>query len=334
MSQTDALHVPQTLHWRGTVVAVAIAVQCLFAASGAAFADDGQASPVVYRYQLTEEWSIGAHGPVYLREKRVKATYDLDVAPRVSQSGERSLELHFVRVVVEASVPAQNRSGRYDSAKPLADQPIRHHELIRPAALQDLRLSLKLDADGRLAAVTGSEAAVRRLDDLYDQFLRGSEQDQNTREFERQRLIAESLRDAWKSVFMRPRHDDTGAVSVEQSLTEARVVACIPTESWMRWVSVPVNQTVTRTAGEKGRTIVKSSASLGPAQLVETTMGDVGWSYTPEQLQFDSSQTVNAEGLVEEFKSSATGVLASTLSLGSEVPIRMTIRHQTELARR
>lgn len=286
------------------------------------------------RYQLTEEWSVSAQGPVHLREKQVKATYQLDVMDQgAAPDGNRRLKVHFRQVAVEANVPAQKRKGNFDSQNPPTKSSVEHHELIRPHALWGQTLELTFSPECVLKDVAGTDAVSRRLDELYDQFLRGSEQDLHTREMERQRILAEDLCRRWADVFICCHADGTGADAAPPRMTEMGVIACIPSESWMKPIRLPVLETVQITSMGDGVVQIVKSANLTEPQTVRTNIGSVAWMYDPQSAKRESTLQVRRDGRVEKLNSTSTVILATTLSIGADVPIQMTIRHATEMSR-
>lgn len=287
------------------------------------------------RYQLVEEWSVAAQGPVHLREKRVKATYQLEAKVLDAMAdGKWPLEIRFVQVSAEAEISAQKRKGQFDSTKQSAEQSVEHHELINAIALSGQTLRLTFSPDGTLSEVTGLDPVLRRLDELYDKSLRGSEQDLNTRDIERQRLMSEELCRTWADLFVVGSADRQATEPTRQRAAKATVMACIPSESWMKSVTVPVTETVRLKSEPDGRTKIETSAVLAESQLVRTMIGSAPWSYEPKEIKRETTALVCPDGLVEKRNSSLAAVLSTTLTLGQDVPVQMTIRHSTELIRR
>lgn len=286
------------------------------------------------RYQLTEEWSVSAQGPVHLREKQIKATYQLEVTDLgAAANGNRQLKVRFKHVAVEANVPAQKRKGHFDSQQPPAKLNVEHHELIRPLALWGQTLDVTFSPEGTVKEIAGTDVISRRLDEFYDQFLRGSEQDLHTRGMERHQISAEELCHRWGDMLVCSNADRTAIDAAPARMTEMVVVACIPSESWMQTIGLPVLETVQVTQLDDGVVQIVKSANLTEPKSVRTTIGSVAWIYYPQSAKRESTLQVRRDGRVEKLHSSSTAVLASTLSLGTEVPIQMTIRHATEISR-
>lgn len=286
------------------------------------------------RYQLTEEWSVSAQGPVHLREKQIKATYQLEVTDQDAEpDGNRRLKVHFKQVAVDVNVPAQKRKGHFDSQNPPAKNNVEHHELIRPMALWGQTLELTFSPEGMLKDVAGTDTVSRRLDELYDQSLRGSEQDLHTREMERQQILAEDLCRRWAEVFMCRNSDRAVANAPPGRMTELVIIACIPSESWMKPLDLPVLETVQVRSMENGIVQVVKLADLSEPKSVRTTIGSVEWMYDPQSAKRETTLQVRRDGRIEKMNSTSTVVLATTLSLGTEIPIQMTIRHSTEMSR-
>lgn len=314
----------------GTATLV-LAVLVLLASAPLVAADPAQ----VAHYELQVEWSVDAQGPVHLREKHVTASYRIDVTDvsPPGRSGE-SLRIHFAEADIQADIPAQKRSGSFDSRQVPEKLSLDHHELVRPVALWQQTFDLKYTPQHVLLDVTGAESAMRRLDELYDDHLRGTEQDLNTRAFERDRLNADSLRTAWAPLFLVSVTDHPPAMSPLQSAIDAEFIACIPSESWMATVELPLTETVTAQRTSDGLLAVTRSAVLARQDQVETTIGGIPWSYTPQEVQSLVKVDVQPDGRVQRLDSSAQAVLQTTLSLGMDVPITMTIRHVRSLKRR
>lgn len=286
------------------------------------------------RYLLTEEWSVSAQGPVHLREKQVKATYQLEVADQgVALNGNRRLTVHFKQVAVEANIPAQKRKGNFDSQHPPVKLNVEHHELIRPLALWGQTLTFTISPEGTLKEAAGTDGVSRRLDKLYDQFLRGSEQDLHTREIELHQVSAVDLCRRWGDLFVCCNVDRTKVDAAPGRRNEMVVIACIPSESWMKPIEIPVLETVQVTTLSEGNVQIVKSANLTEPKTVRTTIGAVAWRYDPLSAKRESTLQVRRDGRVEKLNSTSTVVLATTLSIGAEVPIQMTIRHATEMSR-
>ncbi len=315
-------------------LAVSVCGLMLVTATATAATPLVSAEPQTTRYQLTEEWSVSAQGPIHLREKRVKATYHIDLIDHGMDSAEiRRLQIRFVQVAVDAEIPAQKRTGSFDSRTPPAKLVVDHHELVRPIALLGQSLQLGFRPGGILTNVDGVDAVSRRLDEMYDEFLRGSEQDLYTREMERQRIQGEELCRAWQDVFL-VRHSDLAESELPQERTsEVVVIACIPSESWMRRLTLPTVQSFQVTPQSDGLVKIIKTATLAELKSELTTIGNVPWRYDPKELKGETTLTARPDGRVEMQSSSVTAVLSTTLSLGMEVPIQMTIRHSTELSR-
>jgi len=298
-----------------------------FSAVSHACADDSQ--PV--RYQLTEEWSIAAQGPVHLREKRVKAIYQLDVTDLANDAdGNRHRKIQFVHGAVNAEIPAQKREGKFDSDKP-DDVTVDDYELIRPMAFSGQPLELVFAPDGSLIEVQGTAAVSDRLDDLYEKHLQGTEQDLFTHDFERERVTSEALCRSWADVFVVRDADREDA----EREAEAVFTGCIPTESWLCRCTAPVKETVrvSPAASDDSITINKTTELAD----VQTTRGEIGggtWTWMPTELKHETTIRSQPDGVVHEMSSTLTAVLATTLSIGNDIPIEMTIRHATELSRK
>lgn len=320
---------------RTRTIFAAAAIGLLYAvAAGPAAAEDAPEHKRAVRYQLIEEWSIAAQGPVHLREKRVRAKFQLDVTDLgVDSMGQRRLEIRFAQVAVEADIPAQKRMGEFDSENPPEEFTLEHHELAGPIALLGQTLQLTFAPDGTLTAIGGTEGASRRLDEMYDKFLRGSEQDLHTRDIERRKISPEELRRSWADAFVGRKADRTPTDQPLERSAEAVFMACIPTESWMTQVAIPVAETVRFTPRADGGAQVDKTAVMAESKFVRTTMGGVDWTYTPAEAKCETTIEIAPNGLVESINSSRTAVLSSTLSVGADVPIQMTITHSTELSR-
>lgn len=289
----------------------------------------------VTRYQLVEEWSVAAQGPVYLRETRVKETYQLDVTDQgVDSEAKRRLQVRFVQVAVEADVPAQKRKGSFDSEHAPTDLTVEHHELVRSIALSGQTLTLVFAPDGKLIEISGTEPVIRRLDEIYDKDLRGSEQDLHTRDFERQRLTGGELCQTWADVFMAHQPSLRDGMERREIKSEVTCNACIPSESWMRRVTLPITESIQSLPQSEGSTTVEKTAVLADSQSVETSIGGVAWKYDPRELKRTLSMQVGPDGRVDSMSSMLTAVLSTTLSLGNDIPIQMTIRHATQLSTR
>jgi len=294
-------------------------------------ADDEAKSPPVQKYQLIEEWSVDAQGPVHLRQKEVKATYQLDVKELgLDAESRRQLQVHVSQVAVKADISAQQRKGSYDSANPPKSLSIDDHELIRPMALLGQTFVLKYDKQGVLKQVEGTEPAVRKLGELYDDHLRGSEQDLHTREFERERLSGSELIRAWADVFISPLAE----TDATETTGELHCTACIPSESWMRRVALPVAETIETRMNADGTATIEKTARLKDAKAVETSIGETNWKYTPSKAEKTTNVKRTSNGRVEEMSSVTTVELSTVLSLGNDIPIQMSIRHTTKLSKR
>ena len=213
---------------RAIAVATATGWMCVVVANSC-LAQNSSDQGKVARYQLVEEWSVAAQGPVRLREKRVKTSFELDVTDlEFDSAGRRGLKIHFAQAAAEANVPAQGRHAEFDSKKPPQELGLEDHELIGPIALWTQTLRLAFAPDGNLIEISGADGASRRLDEMYDKFLRGSEQDLYTRGIERQKISGEDLRRIWSDVFV-GRKSDLGSKDepLERS-SEASFMACIP----------------------------------------------------------------------------------------------------------
>lgn len=289
------------------------------------------ADPVPVRYRWIDEWSIAAQGPIYLREKCVKSTYHLDVTDLgLDSERHHRLRVQIVDVVVDAEIPAQKRRGRFDSRTAPEDFAIEHHELIGPIAMCGRSLTLRFLPGGILTEVAGTDAVSRRLDDLYDRFLRGSEQDVRTREIERECLTSNELCRKWQDAFAAR---SAAKMRSADGLSEATIVACIPSESWMKRITLPVVTAIEESPGDHGFTKIVATSKLADARRVQTMIGDVEWSYEPKELHGETTLTFHPDRRIEKFTSSVTTVLATTISLGMEIAIQMTIRQATELTR-
>ena len=298
-------------------------------------AEDTAAPVKAQKYQLVEEWSVDAQGPVYLRAKSVKATYELEVTDLgTATDGKRTLEVKFVAASVHAEIPAQGREGQYDSQTADADFEVEHHELVRPMALFEQTLRLKYSSDGVLKTIEGTESAMKRLDEIYNEHLRGSEQDSNTRDLERERLSEESLRKAWSNVFLVRDRERLQTGRAERTGV-ASVMACIPSESWMKEVSVPVTESVTiKEQRDTGGARIEKKTVLAESKTVRTRIGDAAWKYDAATVTRETTTLVDSHGRVESLRSDLSADLASVLTLSEEIPIRMTIRHATELSKK
>jgi hypothetical protein len=291
--------------------------------------------PQPEHYELVEDWSVAAQGPVHLREKRVTATYRIDVSEQNQPSGsDRTLHVRFVDAAVNAGIPAQRRSGNFDSRKPPGKLVVEHHELIRPLSLWQQTLNLQYTPDRELQAVTGDGAVLGRLDDLYDEHLRGSEQDLYTRAFERERLGADALRRSWAALLLVPARELLPTPIPRERETDVEFIACIPSESWMTTVALPLKESINVAPAPDGTFTITQSASLSRIDTVETTIGDTPWKYTPQTADRTVTLRVQPDGRVVSLSSSARTVLQTILSLGNDVPITMTIEHAHELSRR
>lgn len=231
---------------RACIISAATAIGLLYAvAARPTAAADAPAQREIVRYHLSEEWSVAAQGPVHLREKRVRSNFQLDATDLgVDASGQRTIELHFVQVAVEADIPAQKRMGAFDSENPPEEFALEHHELAGPIALLGQTLRLTFATDGTLTAIGGTDGASRRLDEMYDASLRGSEQDLHTRDIERRKISPEGLCRSWADVFVGHKADRTQTDQPLERPAEAVFMACIPSESWMTHVAIPVAETV------------------------------------------------------------------------------------------
>ena len=252
----------------------------------------------------------------------------------VDASGQRTIELHFVQVAVEADIPAQKRMGAFDSENPPEEFALEHHELAGPIALLGQTLRLTFATDGTLTAIGGTDGASRRLDEMYDASLRGSEQDLHTRDIERRKISPEGLCRSWADVFVGHKADRTQTDQPLERPAEAVFMACIPSESWMTHVAIPVAETVQFAPRADGGAKVDKTAAMAESKFVRTTIGGVDWSYTPAEAKCETTIEIAPNGLVESIDSTRTAVLSSTLSVGAGVAIQMTITHSTELSRR
>jgi hypothetical protein len=322
---------PHTI--RPAAIALSIAVLPLsIAATGAAGESADEAEPV--RYKLVEEWSIAAQGPVHLREKSVKETYQLDVTNAGDDAdGNRQLQIRFAHVAVEAKIPAQRRAGSYDSDTPPEEVTVDDYEVIRPMALSGQTLELVFAPDGSLTEVKGTDAVTRRLDELYDKYLRGAEQDLFTRDFERERVTSEALCRSWADVFV--VRDAERNETEQQRKAEAAFTACIPTESWLCRCTAPVTETVRFAPAASNESVtIKKTAILADSQMARGDIGGATWTWSPTELKRDTTIRFQPDGLVDNMSCTLTAVLATTLSIGNDIPIQMTIQHATELSRK
>lgn len=290
--------------------------------------------PQAEQYELIDDWRVSAQGPI-LREKRVVATYALEVTD-VSQPGDpgRTLQVRVVDVAVDAKIPAQRRSGNLDSRRLPETLDIEHHELVRPLSLWQRRFDLTFTPENILQEVTGADEAVQRLAELYDEHLRGSEQDLYTRQIERDRLDSAALRKSWASLFLIPAGEFQESAAPHEVVTEIEFIACIPSESWMTTVRLPLSESVTATQQQDGTTTITRTGELAQSETVETVIGDGSWKYAPQTAERKVMLKVRPDGRVESYNASAQTFLQSTLSIGKDVPITMTIEHSRTLSRR
>lgn len=320
--------IPAAVILTTTFLTLSIAVAC------AAESTAERSEPV--RCQLVEEWSIAAQGPVHLREKQVKATYQLDATDLGEDAdGNRHRRIQFVHVAVEAKIPAQRREGSYDSDTPSEEVMVDDYELIRPMALSGQTLELVLAPDGSLIEVRGTDTVTRRLDELYDKYLRGTEQDLFTRDFERERITTEQLCRTWADVFVVGDADRADAEQQRERKAEAAFTACIPTESWLTRCTAPVTETVRFAPAASDDTVaINKTAVLAESRTARGEIGGGTWTWNPTEVNRQTTIQFRPGGGVDNMSSSLTAVLATTLSIGNDIPIQMTIRHATEFSRR
>ena len=102
----------------------------------------------------------------------------------------------------------------------------------------------------------------------------------------------------------------------------------------MTRVALPVSETVQFTPLTDGGAKIEKMAVLAESKLVRTTIGGTEWSYAPQEAKCETAIEVRPDGLVKKFNASQAAVLSTTLSLGMDIPIQMTIRQSRELSRR
>jgi hypothetical protein len=111
-------------------------------------------------------------------------------------------------------------------------------------------------------------------------------------------------------------------------------MACIPSESWRRAVPLSITTTVNDSTHLDGSRFVTQRGELAGGELVETTIGDARWSYTPEKADVTTTCVISPDWTIASIDQAQTAVLATSLFLGSGVPIEMTIRFSRKIERR
>ena len=175
-----------------------------------------------------------------------------------------------------ATTLIDKRSGSFDSRQVPEKLSLEHHELMRPVALWQQTFDLKYSPQHILLDVTGAESAVRRVEELYDDHLRGTEQDLNTRAFERNRLNADSLRAAWAPLFHVPVSDLPPAMSSLQSVTDAEFIACIEEDAdgLLRFEKQAPTVSYGLHAEDHLTTVLKRQPNGATEQVLVLTRGD------------------------------------------------------------
>ncbi|MCA9097604.1 MAG: hypothetical protein KDA36_04435, partial [Planctomycetaceae bacterium] len=242
---------------------------------------------VIGRRKLHEEWRVTATANGYVRRESliVDSIIRLSTPFEQPDSGERKIDLLTEQVKVQVDVPAQKRTAQFDSGTDTPDTTLTAFELVRPVAFHQRKLTLSFNPNGTLTEIEGTEPVIRRINEIYDRDLRGSEADLHTREYSAALSSPSYLRQVFSDLICTP-----GAAPLDTSsnsslalsgLTsiELPALACIPSESWLQLIHLKVRPTITNTKTESGKTSLTRSYDFLHFDEIKTEIGPVPWSY-------------------------------------------------------
>jgi len=291
---------------------------------------------VIGRRKLREEWRVTATANGYVRRESliVDSILRLSLPAEQPASGVRKIDLLTEQVKVQVDVPAQKRTAQFDSDTDTPDTTLTAFELVRPVAFHQQKLTLSFNPNGTLTEIEGTEPVIRRINELYDRDLRGSEADVHTREYSTALSSPSYLRQVFSDLIctslsgpLDPTFESTPSASDPPSI-ELPALACIPSESWLQLIHLKLRPTLTKTKTESGKTSLTRSYDFLHFDEIKTEIGPAPWSY---ELKIGTASTrilFDDKHFVEEADKQFRIELNTTLSLNDrEIPVFMVIEH-------
>lgn len=283
-----------------------------------------------------EEWRVTSSANGYVRRESlvVDSLLRLSLPSPQPESGDRKVDVLTERVEVHVDVPGQKRTAHFDSVNGTLETPLSAFELIRPVSLLQSKLTFSFNPQGQLQKVEGTEPVIRRINELYDRDLRGSEADLHTREYSVALCSPSYLRQVWSDLICTPGvasleiPSNSSPSSSDTTSIELPALACIPSESWLQLIHLKVRPTITKTKTESGKTSLTRSYDFLHFNEIKTEIGPAPWSY---ELKIGTASTrilFDDKHFVEEADKQFRIELNTTLSLNDrEIPVFMVIEH-------
>lgn len=281
------------------------------------------------KYILIDKYYASASAGI-LREKTVTARYDLTVkCGPLADDGGRELNVRVNKVLVEVDVPAQKRTGAFDSSTDKADMKLTSFELLRPVSLVGSNLSFRLGADGNVQSVKGLDAVEKKLGNLFDENFRGTEVDQYARDLELEHVGESRMKEEWGSLLQstvspaaQPKDSPRAAFHID---------AAVPSEIWI----TPLEFTGALASERNksgGTTVVRRTGDFKTDRAVETKIGPCDWSYQVAEGTLENTSTHDDSGRLRSATRRISAEIDSTIAIsGKDVHLDMTVQHEWEL---
>lgn len=311
-----------------------ISITILFSSATAA---PPESETLIGRRSLREEWRVTASANGFVRKESVAVDTVLRLSAPANQSDREKHRINLVteKINVQVDVPAQKRAASFDSNSNSYDTPQTAFELIRPVAFHKQSLVFDFDQFGVLVKVGEVDPILRRINELYDRDLSGSEADLYTRDFTISLASPDYLRQVWQdlifaSIPVEDQHPSTQGLSSQgdQTPSEVPALACIPSESWLQLLQLKVRLVSETSEAEKNGTLSLRRYEFLPFSSIKSEIGPSPWNYELKAGEASTRMIFGKDRLIEESEKQYRIELNTILFLNDrEIPVFMVIEH-------
>lgn len=249
------------------------------------------------RYEISHQAKIAMRANGFVREKTIQVNYGVLVT--CSSEKPNRLTLKFLQVDVDAAVPAQGRTGGYQSVSIPKSEDFRHYEFALPASFLNQSITLEYSDEGVLTKIQGLDEVRTRLREHYEKHLQGTEAETFTLAAELDQISESRQLQFWRDlVLFDKRWDDGNDDRVSALVWQTQ--ACVPSESWLAQIEIPIRRSgqVNDAFGQSNGELADSSSSSEERAFTESfeletdglsrkkiSIGPCPWSFQPTEFQ-------------------------------------------------